>query len=119
VGFKKMEIEMKGLSGISKELMAGLLSTVGFFGVVSACAQDVSGPCVAVLCLAGKMEGGDGGPGCIAAEQIYFNIRVFDPYYDAGATSAARMLYLQGCATEHLGQKEAVNAMYGTWFSGP
>ena len=69
--------------------------------------------------LAGKMEGGEGGPGCVAAEQIYFSIRVFDPYYDPAATSAARMLYLQGCATEHLGQKEAVNAIYGTWFSGP
>lgn len=28
--------------------------------------------------------------------------------------SAARMIYLQGCATEHLGQKEAVNLRYGT-----
>jgi hypothetical protein len=114
-----MEIEMKGIIVSKKGLIGGLLSVTGLFGIGSASAQDVAGPCVVVLCLAGKMEGGDGGPGCIVAQQIYFNIRVFDPYYDAGATSAARMLYLQGCATEHLGQKEAVNAMYGTWFSGP
>ncbi len=104
---------------IKRSLIAGLLTVMGLFGIGSACAQDVLGPCVVVLCLAGKMEGGDGGPGCTPAEQIYFNIRVFDPYYDPGATSAARMVYLEGCATEHLGQKEAVNAMYGTWFSGP
>lgn len=104
---------------MQRHLVAGLLAVAGVFSVGSASAQDVAGPCVAVLCLAGKMTGGDGGPGCVAAEQIYFNIRIFDPYYDPGATSVARMAYLQGCATELLGQKEAVNARYGTWFAGP
>ncbi len=110
---------MKAKFASKKGLIAGCLAVTGLFSIGSALAQDVAGPCVAVLCLAGKMEGGNGGPGCVAAEQIYFNIRIFDPYYDPAATSAARMVYLQACAKEHLGQKEAVNAMYGTWFSGP
>jgi hypothetical protein len=114
-----METDMKEGFAIQKGLIAGLVAVTGLFGVGSAGAQDVAGPCKAVLCLAGKMEGGDGGPDCVAAEQAYFNIRVFDPHYDPGATSAARMAHLQGCATEQLGQKEAVNAMYGRWFSGP
>lgn len=110
---------MKEVFAIQKGLLAGLMVVTAVFSAGSARAQDVAGPCVVVLCLAGKMTGADGGPGCVAAEQAYFNRRVFDPYYDPSATSAARMQYLQGCATEHLGQKEAVNAMYGTWFSGP
>ncbi|TAA10829.1 hypothetical protein EA658_14045 [Pseudoxanthomonas winnipegensis] len=110
---------MNGSLEFRSALFKVLLFLTSILCVGSAGAQDFTGPCVAVLCLAGKMEGGEGGPGCVAAEQIYFSIRVFDPYYDPAATSAARMLYLQGCATEHLGQKEAVNAVYGTWFSGP
>jgi len=103
---------MKWLSPHNGLVAAGLVVMGALLAPAPAKAGD---PCATVLCLAGKMEGGDGGPACIEPIQSYFAIAIYDySGFDAPATSAARMIYLQACATEHLGQKEAVNAVYGT-----
>lgn len=103
---------MKGTSVLKNGVALGILMGAVVLGISPAKAQD---PCATVLCLAGKMAGGEGGPACVAPIQGYFRIAIYDHSgFDAPATSAARMIYLQGCATEHLGQKEAVNLRYGT-----
>ncbi len=105
---------MRGKLILKNGALAALLGGV-VLGVSPVKAQDAS-PCAAVLCLKGKMLGGDGGPACQASIQAYFAIAIYDySGFDAPATSAARMIYLEaGCPTELLGQKEAVNARYGT-----
>lgn len=78
--------------------------------------------CSTILCLAPYVGmGTSGGPACVGPNQIYFNIRVFDPWsgYDADLTKAVRGAYLKTCPdTENAALARSENDAVGTWFSG-
>jgi hypothetical protein len=66
-----------------------------------------SDPCSVYTCMAGVSgSGASGGPDCVAPSITFFMIQVWDPYYDPGATSAARQEFLTTCP----GADEPTNA---------
>lgn len=81
-------------------------------------------PCAAVMCLAPYVGmGTDGGPGCVAPKQLYFSIRVFDPWsggFDPGLTSAVRGEFLNMCPDAmNKPTANAENAVIGEAFDAP
>ncbi|KXV69046.1 hypothetical protein AD951_08380 [Acetobacter malorum] len=80
-------------------------------------------PCAAIMCLAPYVGmGSGGGPGCVAPKQIYFGIRVFDPWagYDAILTSAVRGEFLNMCPDAmNKGTANAENAVVGEAYDAP
>lgn len=94
--------------------------------VFSFCTWPVSDaladPCLASLCMYGAVQGGSGGPVCVAGDQAYFQIRIFDELgvFDPVSTAAARDVYLHSCpdfANEPW--KEEVTLEFGARFDGP
>ncbi|WP_407214000.1 hypothetical protein [Enterobacter kobei] len=45
-------------------------------------------------CMAGKLQGNEAtsGPDCVMGRQSFFEIRIYTPYYNPGATAAARKI---------------------------
>ncbi|HET6806343.1 MAG TPA: hypothetical protein VFH59_12980, partial [Frateuria sp.] len=61
-------------------------------------AQNVD-PCTVYLCMAGiSGAGASGGPACVPGTTYFFSLVVFDPTFDAPATSQLRRTYLMTCA---------------------
>ncbi|MEM5373177.1 TrbM/KikA/MpfK family conjugal transfer protein [Paraburkholderia azotifigens] len=76
--------------------------------------------CGAVLCLAGLMQGGNGGRECSQYEADYFSIvRYHHGHFDLSGTSNARDDFLNQCRSVGSDQKSAVNSKYGSVESGP
>jgi len=83
---------------------------------------DIS--CQTIMCLEPYIGmGTDGGPACVTPKQVYFNIRVYDPWsgFDPGLTSAVRNLYLKLCPTigPNAGIASAENSAVGELFDAP
>jgi hypothetical protein len=68
--------------------------------------------CAQVLCL-GPNLGTPPPPSCIAVRAPYFEIRVFKPEYDAGATANARHAFLRTCLTAQQRDLQIIKAKYG------
>lgn len=69
-------------------------------------AQTVT-PCEVYMCMAGISGVGlSGGPACTPATTYFFSLQIWDPYYDASATSTLRRGYISSC----LGSQVATNA---------
>ncbi|MEX3985929.1 TrbM/KikA/MpfK family conjugal transfer protein [Paraburkholderia sp. EG287A] len=82
--------------------------------------DDNQNACGAVLCLAGLMQGSNGGRDCSQYEANYFSIvRYHHGHFDLGGTSSARGDYLNQCRSVGSGQKSAVNSRYGGVENGP
>jgi hypothetical protein len=78
-------------------------------------------PCAVYTCMAGMSgAGAAGGPACTLATAFFFHIVVFDPYYDAAATSLARREYLMTCPGANVGTNAALlNAIIAEWGTVP
>jgi hypothetical protein len=82
--------------------------------------DDNQSACGAVLCLAGLMQGGNGGRDCSRYEADYFSIvRYHHGHFDLSGTSSARGNYLNECRSVGSEQKSAVNSRYGSVENGP
>ncbi|WP_321968974.1 TrbM/KikA/MpfK family conjugal transfer protein [Paraburkholderia tropica] len=82
--------------------------------------EDNTDACGAVLCLAGLIDGGNGGGQCSQYEANYFSIVKFhNGHFDLSGTSNARGDYLNQCHSVGSDQKSAVNSKYGAVQSGP
>jgi hypothetical protein len=82
--------------------------------------DDNQNACGAVLCLAGLMQGGNGGRDCGQYEANYFSIvRYRHGHFDLSGTSSARGDYLNQCRSVGSDQKSAVNSKYGSVENGP
>jgi len=74
-------------------------------------------PCETLLCMAGKLAGQSGGNSCSQPIADYFNIISYGKRwrFNAGGTAAARLNYLNGCASPGIGTlPQQINAVYGT-----
>jgi hypothetical protein len=56
-----------------------------------------SDPCSVYTCMAGLSGYGFGGPACSASYTTFFEIVIFDPYFDPGATAAERRTFMMTC----------------------
>lgn len=83
-------------------------------------AQSID-PCSVYTCMAGiSGVGATGGPACIPATTAFFSIVVFDPLYDASATSVARRTYLMTCPGAEIATNAAIlNAIIAEWGTVP
>ncbi|AXF05707.1 TrbM/KikA/MpfK family conjugal transfer protein [Paraburkholderia hospita] len=82
--------------------------------------DDNENACGAVLCLAGLMQGGNGGRECSQYEANYFSIvRYHHGHFDLSGTSNARGDFLNQCRSVGNDQKGAVNSKYGGVENGP
>jgi hypothetical protein len=82
--------------------------------------DDNENACGAVLCLAGLMQGGNGGRECSQYEANYFSIvRFHHGHFDLSGTSNARGDFLNQCHSVSGDQKGAVNSKYGSVENGP
>jgi hypothetical protein len=97
-------------------LINAVLGVAGLTLALTARAQAVD-PCTVYLCMAGMSgAGASGGPGCVPATTYFFSIAIFDPYFDAPATSMARRQYLMGCPGASAPTNAALlNAIIGRW----
>ncbi|MFL9996510.1 TrbM/KikA/MpfK family conjugal transfer protein [Paraburkholderia sediminicola] len=85
-----------------------------------AVADDDTSACGAVLCLAGLMDGGNGGGQCNQYERDYFSIvRYHHGHFDLSGTSSARGDFLNQCQSVGSDQKGSVNSKYGGVENGP
>lgn len=85
-----------------------------------ATADDDTSACGAVLCLAGLMDGGNGGGQCNQYERDYFSIvRYHHRHFDLSGTSSARGDFLNQCRSVGSDQKNSVNSKYGGVENGP
>jgi hypothetical protein len=76
--------------------------------------DDNTTACGAVLCLAGLIDGGNGGGGCRQYETAYFSIvRYHHGHFDLSGTSNARGDFLGQCGSVGSDQKSLVNSKYG------
>lgn len=74
-------------------------------------------PCETLLCMAGKLQGESGGNACSAPISDYFSIIRYGKRwrFNPGATAAARLSFLNGCASPGIGDwPSRINAVYGT-----
>lgn len=82
--------------------------------------NDNENACGAVLCLAGLIQGGNGGRECSQYEANYFSIvRYHHGHFDLSGTSNARGDFLNECHSVGSDQKSAVNSKYGSVENGP
>ena len=100
--------------------MAGVL-LAGVMAMTPARADDDNeDACGVVLCLAGLMNGGNGGQKCSEYEANYFSIvRYHHGHFDLSGTSNARGDYLNQCRSVGSDQKSSVNSKYGSVENGP
>lgn len=77
----------------------------------------VGDPCELLICMAGKLQG-DTQPACQTVNQLFFNIRVFTPYYDPEATALLRKSILNICdaGVINKGTLEMIILRYGRSF---
>lgn len=95
-----------------------------FFSSASAFAEgNTQGdPCLAFTCMAGKLQGNEAtsGPDCVMGRQSFFDIRVYTPYYNPGATAAARKVFLSTCPMTNISENkttlELIIQRYGRSF---
>ena len=89
-------------------------------GTTARADDDNQNACGAVLCLAGLMQGGNGGRECSQYEADYFSIvRYHHGHFDLSGTSNARGEFLNQCHSAGSDQKSAVNSKYGGVEKGP
>lgn len=83
-------------------------------------AQSVD-PCAVYTCMAGMSgEGTTGGAACTPSTTFFFSLVVFDPYFDAPATSQLRRQYLMTCPGANIGTNAAIlNAIIAEWGTVP
>ncbi|HXD35330.1 MAG TPA: hypothetical protein VN624_01670 [Rhodanobacter sp.] len=88
--------------------------------IARAHAQSVD-PCAVYTCMAGMSgEGTTGGAACTPATTFFFSLVVFDPYFDAPATSQLRRQYLMTCPGANTGTNAAIlNAIIAEWGTMP
>lgn len=89
--------------------------------VMTPARAQVVDPCTVYACMAGMSgAGASGGPGCGPATTLFFSIAIFDPYFDAPATSMARRHYLASCPGADASTNAALlNAIIAQWGSVP
>ena len=99
--------------------LQSLFATVCFGAALMAPAAEaqVVDPCMVYTCMAGiSGAGAGGGSGCVPATGAFFSIVVFDPYYDAAATSRLRRLYLMSCPGANVATNAALlSAIIAEW----
>lgn len=101
-----------------------LLTTIALgtasLALAPARAQTVD-PCTVYMCMAGiSGVGASGGPACSAATDVFFDIAIFDPYFDAPDTAAARRQYLMTCPGATTATNAAIlETIIATWFAVP
>ncbi|MGN2246184.1 hypothetical protein ACFWZ3_05775 [Frateuria sp. GZRR35] len=83
-------------------------------------AQSVD-PCTVYTCMAGiSGAGASGGPACVPATTYFFSLVVFDPWFDAPATSQLRRTYLMTCPGANVATNAALlNAIIAEWGAVP
>ena len=83
-------------------------------------AQNVD-PCAVYTCMAGMSgQGATGGAACTPATTFFFSLVVFDPNFDAAATSRLRQHYLMTCPGANTGTNAAIlNAIIAEWGTVP
>ncbi|CAM7938335.1 hypothetical protein ACF0RP_004589 [Escherichia coli] len=99
-----------------------LLSALTFTLSASAKIKGLSAagdPCEVLVCMAEKVQGAPQ-PGCISVNQRFFNIRVYTPFYNPGATYGARQNFLYTCSGSTVNQAtlNMIMQRYGRLFSG-
>ena len=110
-----MKRQVRALGLACTVLLAGMAVTSP-----SRADDDNDGACGAVLCLAGLMQGGNGGRECSQYEADYFSIvRYHHGHFDMSGTSGARGDFLSTCRSVGSDQKSAVNSRYGSVENGP
>lgn len=103
-----------------RALFAAFACVAAGLAIDSARAQSAD-PCTVYMCMAGISGAGkSGGPGCTSATTTFFSIVVFDPYFDAAATSMLRRQYLMTCPGATTATNAALlNAIIAEWGSVP
>lgn len=99
-----------------------ITAALGTTALASAPARSqVVDPCTVYVCMAGiSGAGASGGPGCVPATTLFFSIAIFDPYFDAPATSMARRHYLMSCPGANASTNAALlNAIIAQWGTVP
>ena len=92
------------------------LITIGLLALLALPTTAKADPCGSILCLGGLLEGGFGGPGCIPLTADFFAIQIYTPYYNPGATAAARAAFLATCpAPLDVPWQAPIIATFGTW----
>lgn len=88
--------------------------------IAPAHAQSVD-PCSVFTCMAGiSGSGASGGAACTPPTNYFFSLVVFDPYFDAPATSLLRREYLTTCPGSNIDTNPVVlNAIITEWGSVP
>jgi hypothetical protein len=101
-------------------LLTTLALGTAALAITPARAQAVD-PCTVYVCMAGiSGAGASGGAGCAPATTFFFSIAIFDPYFDAPATSMARRHYLMSCPGANAPTNAALlNAIIAQWGSVP
>jgi TrbM len=86
----------------------------------TACANDNTSACGAVLCLAGLINGGSAGGDCKDYMTGYFSIVKFHHgHFDETGTSNARRDFTNQCKSVGSNTKAGVNDKYGSDQFGP
>ncbi|MBN8894603.1 MAG: hypothetical protein J0I71_07180 [Rhodanobacter sp.] len=101
-------------------LAALMIGVTTAFTIAPARAQSVD-PCAVYTCMAGMSgEGATGGAACAPATAFFFSLVVFDPYFDAPATSQLRRQYLMTCPGANVATNAAIlNAIIAQWGTVP
>jgi hypothetical protein len=88
--------------------------------IAPARAQSVD-PCAVYTCMAGMSgDGATGGAACTPATTFFFSLAVFDPNFDAAATSQLRQQYLMTCPGANTGTNATIlNAIIAEWGTVP
>ena len=74
-------------------------------------------PCNSLLCMAGKLQGQNGGSDCNQPIADYLSILKFGKHgrFSPGNTATARLNFLNSCQAQGAGEWPArINAVYGT-----
>jgi hypothetical protein len=103
-----------------KLLIAVLICSAAAIPTMATADDDNTSACGVVLCLAGLMDGGNGGGQCNQYERDYFSIlRYHHGHFDLSGTSSARGDFLNQCKSVGSDQKSSVNSKYGGVENGP
>lgn len=80
-----------------------------------------SDPCAVYMCMAGiSGAGASGGPACIPATTYFFSLVIFDPSFDAAATSQLRRSYLMTCPGANVATNAVLlNTIIAEWGAVP
>lgn len=102
-----------------KRLCAAMVAIMLALAITTRAQAQSDAACGAVLCLYGPLTGTSGGEACASYIATYFAIRVFHHGFDGGATSAARLAFLNQCSTAQAAIITAINAQFGTVYALP